>query len=87
MIVYIKEFFLTTSFFKYALLVVFLISSIPPLLAQGNLLVYPKRVVFEGRRSVKKLTLSNRGNEMAVYNISFIEYRMNKLYKYLKKLK
>lgn len=45
-------------------------------LAQGDLLVFPKRLVFEGRNRVERVTLSNTGKEAAIYNISFIEYRM-----------
>ncbi len=78
MLLNIKDSFFTTNLFKYVLLVVYLITSIQPLLAQGNLLIYPKRVVFEGRKSIEKITLANTGKDTVVYNISFVEYRMNK---------
>ena len=45
--------------------------------AQGDLLIFPKRLVFEGRNKVKKVILSNTGLDSATYSISFIEYRMN----------
>lgn len=73
-----KDSFYTTSMFKYLFFVVFLFSSASSLVAQGDLLIYPKRVVFEGRKSIEKLTLSNTGKDTAVYTISFLEYKMNK---------
>jgi hypothetical protein len=45
-------------------------------LAQGDLLIFPKRIVFEGRNRVEQVILSNTGKEPATYNISFIQYRM-----------
>ncbi|PQJ76272.1 fimbrial biogenesis chaperone [Polaribacter glomeratus] len=63
--------------FKYLLFFVFISTVISPTAAQGNLLIYPKRLVFEGRNNIEKLILSNTGKDSAVYNISFIEYRMN----------
>ncbi|MBC5839733.1 fimbrial biogenesis chaperone [Flavobacterium muglaense] len=47
------------------------------LFAQGNLVVHPKRIVFDGKKKIEKLVLSNTGKDSAVYNISFIEYKMN----------
>lgn len=47
--------------------------------AQGNLLIFPKRVVFDGKKKVEKIILSNTGKDSAVYNISFIEYKMTEL--------
>ena len=44
--------------------------------AQGDLLIFPKRVVFEGKKNVEQLTLANTGKDTATYNISFLEYRM-----------
>ena len=44
--------------------------------AQGNLLIFPKRVVFDGKKKVEKLILSNTGKDSAVYNISFIQRKM-----------
>ena len=50
--------------------------------AQGNLLIFPKRIVFEGRKRVEQIILSNTGRDSATYNISFIQYRMNELGKF-----
>src|SRR5665647_2677294 len=45
--------------------------------AQGDLMVFPKRIVFDGPRSTNELNLANIGNDTARYNISFVQYRMN----------
>lgn len=45
-------------------------------MAQGNLLVTPRRVVFDGSRRVMELNLANTGQDTARYNISFLQYRM-----------
>ena len=45
--------------------------------AQGNLLITPRRVVFDGNRRVMDITLANTGIDTATYNISLIQYRMN----------
>ena len=47
------------------------------LFAQGNLLITPKRVVFEGQKRVMEVTLANVGQDSAKYNISFLQYRVN----------
>lgn len=44
--------------------------------AQGDLLIFPKRLVFEGRNRVEQVILSNTGKDSSTYNISFVEYRM-----------
>jgi hypothetical protein len=64
--------------FKYLLFFGFISITISPIIAQGNLLIYPKRLVFEGRNNIEKLLLSNTGKDTAVYNISFLEYKMTK---------
>ena len=73
----IKDSFLYSTIFRFILLFVFLTTFVSPLLAQGDLMIYPKRVVFDGNKKVEKLVLSNTGNEISVYNISFVEYKMN----------
>jgi len=45
--------------------------------AQGDLMVFPKRIVFEGAIKTNELTLANIGKDTARYNISFVQYRMN----------
>jgi P pilus assembly chaperone PapD len=44
--------------------------------AQGNLLVAPIRVVFEGTKQKEDLNLTNIGQDTAVYLVSFIHYQM-----------
>ncbi len=66
---------LTTLFFSSTLLFFsFCFSS--RLMAQGNLLVTPKRVVFEGNKRSEELNLANIGKDTATYLISFIQIRM-----------
>jgi hypothetical protein len=45
--------------------------------AQGNLIVLPRRVVFEGVQKTQELKLANIGTDTAKYLISVIQYRMN----------
>lgn len=47
------------------------------LMAQGNLLVTPKRVVFEGSKKSEEINLANIGKDTATYIISVIQIRMN----------
>jgi len=44
--------------------------------AQGDLLITPKRVVFEGSVRSVDLNLANSGTDTANYTISFVEIRM-----------
>lgn len=46
-------------------------------MAQGDLLVTPKRVVFEGAAKSMDLNLANIGKDTATFLISFIQIRMN----------
>ena len=44
--------------------------------AQGNLLITPKRVVFEGNKRSIDLNLANIGQDTATYAISLVQIRM-----------
>jgi len=44
--------------------------------AQGDLLITPKRVVFEGNNQKAELTLMNTGIDTATFSISFRNYNM-----------
>lgn len=44
--------------------------------AQGNLLVTPRRIVFDGGPRVRELNLANTGKDTARYAISLMEIRM-----------
>ncbi|MCX6267658.1 MAG: hypothetical protein NTW16_09920 [Bacteroidetes bacterium] len=45
-------------------------------IAQGDLLITPTRVVFEGYKQKEELNLVNTGNDTAIYSISFLQYNM-----------
>lgn len=45
--------------------------------AQGDLMVFPKRMIFEGAVKTSELNLANIGKDTARYNISFVQFRMN----------
>ncbi len=65
-----KSFFLGTLLF---FLLPFALSSY----CQGNLLITPKRVIFEGPKRTEEINLANIGKDTATYMISFLEYKMN----------
>lgn len=44
--------------------------------AQGNLLVTPRRIVFEGNKRMQELNLANTGRDTATYLVSLMEIRM-----------
>jgi hypothetical protein len=45
-------------------------------LAQGDLLLYPKRIVFEGSKRTQELNLANSGKDTARYILSVVQIRM-----------
>lgn len=61
--------------FFSALIVLSIITS-TQVMAQGNLLITPRRVVFEGTKRTQDLNLANTGQDTAKYNVSIIQYRM-----------
>ncbi len=66
-------------FFMPTLLILFACFFVLPfeLIAQGNLLVTPRRVVFDGSSRSVDLNLANIGEDTATYAISMIQMRMN----------
>ncbi len=44
--------------------------------AQGDLMIMPKRVVFDGSQRSQEVNLVNTGTDTASYAISFIQYKM-----------
>jgi P pilus assembly chaperone PapD len=58
-------------------LTVFLACSSMPVMAQGNLLITPRRIVFEGNKRSEEINLANTGKDTAKYNVSISDYRMN----------
>jgi len=64
------------SSFIFLLVASFAVCSFSKLYAQGNLLINPRRVVFEGQKKIMELNLANTGKDTARYVISLIEIRM-----------
>lgn len=58
-----------------ALIVISILSS-AEVMGQGNLLITPRRVVFEGQKRTEELNLANTGQDSARYNVSIVQYRM-----------
>ena len=49
-----------------------------PLLAQGDLMVFPKRIVFDGIQSrVQNVNLSNTGKDSTTYRLSYNQIQMD----------
>ena len=46
------------------------------LFAQGDLMIMPKRLVFDGSERSQEVNLVNTGNDTTTYAISFIQYKM-----------
>lgn len=44
--------------------------------AQGNLLINPKRVTFDGTKRSQEISLANIGKDSATYVVSFVQNRM-----------
>ncbi|MCM8570150.1 molecular chaperone [Gramella jeungdoensis] len=44
--------------------------------AQGDLMIMPKRLVFDGSERSQEISLANTGNDSATYAISFLQYKM-----------
>jgi hypothetical protein len=44
--------------------------------AQGDLLISPLRIVFDGNKKSQEINLANVGKDTAVYAISVVDYRM-----------
>lgn len=44
--------------------------------SQGDLMIMPKRIVFNGNERTKEINLANTGSDTATYAISFIQYEM-----------
>jgi hypothetical protein len=56
-------------------LVILLLDS-PSSLAQGDLLIYPRRIVFEGSKRSQEINLANSGKDTARYILSVLQIRM-----------
>lgn len=64
--------------YKFVLtLLVLLLVSTYHIYAQGDLLITPRRVTFEGSKQRESLNLVNIGKDTTSYSITFIQYNMN----------
>ncbi len=66
------------TFYRLLAAVFLLLMGLPfnQMFAQGNLLITPRRVVFEGSKRNQDLNLANTGSDSATYSVSLIHYRM-----------
>lgn len=71
----VRHKFLAGHFLLFGLIISPGISS-SGLMAQGNLLITPRRVVFEGSKKNEELNLANTGSDTATFNVSIVQYRM-----------
>jgi len=63
---------------KYSILfAMFFILFAQHISAQGDLLISPVRVIFDGSKQRQDISLVNIGNDTAVYSVSFVQYDMN----------
>lgn len=63
--------------FVFSVSILLTVISSTSALAQGNLLITPRRVVFEGNKRTQDLNLANTGVDSAKYNVSIVQYKMN----------
>lgn len=62
--------------FLFSAIILLSVISSSTVLAQGNLLITPRRVVFEGNKRTQDLNLANTGVDSAKYNVSIVQYKM-----------
>lgn len=67
---------MSTRFLRDALFLI-LIFAASIAKAQGDLLITPKRLVFDGSKRAEEINLANIGKDTATYNISFMQYKMD----------
>jgi P pilus assembly chaperone PapD len=61
---------------RTVLMITILFSGVSGIYAQGDLLITPRRVVFEGNKRSMDLNLANTGKDTATYAISLVQIRM-----------
>lgn len=72
----LAQLFRKNGFSLLLLLLSGLLAGLNSLQAQGNLLLTPKRILFEGSKTTESINLVNSGNDTAQYVISIIHHRM-----------
>lgn len=60
----------------FVLALLLLITNSAKTFAQGDLLISPLRIVFEGSKKSQEINLANVGKDTAVYAITVVDYRM-----------
>lgn len=73
---YPEELYVSRSAIRSLIFIIFLFSGIQNLIAQGDLLITPGRIVFQGSKRSVDLNLANTGSDTATYAISLIQMRM-----------
>jgi hypothetical protein len=71
-----KYFIKSRSFLFLGCSFLMLLTHLSKLNAQGNLLLSPQRVLFEGAKRYEEITLANTGKDSATYAMSFVQMRM-----------
>lgn len=67
---------MSTRFLRYSLTpILLLFASFAQ--AQGDLLITPKRLVFDGSKRVEEINLANIGKDTATYSIAFTQFKMD----------
>ncbi len=61
---------------KSICIILFVLSGFTSVRAQGDLMVFPKRMVFTEDQRSQEFTLVNAGKDTATYNMSLINFRM-----------
>jgi len=64
------------TFLKSGLTALLLLAAVA-LKAQGDLLITPKRLVFDGTKRAEEINLANIGKDTATYTISFVQFKMD----------
>ena len=75
----LSSFYKKNQFLLFSFLLALVLSTVCSFggMAQGNLMITPRRIVFEGQRRTQELNLANTGKDTARYLISMLEIRMN----------
>lgn len=68
----IRKFHLISSFIIFSAIFI----SSQSINAQGDLMIMPKRLVYDGNLRSQEINLANTGKDTATYAISFINYKM-----------
>ena len=64
--------------YKFLRLLLLFLPLTAPLMAQGDLMIFPKRIVFEGiQNRTQNINLSNVGKDTATYKLSYNQIKMD----------